>query len=459
MKIAKRVEKIINSATIKPGSVIYIAGNAATPQVLLRQLASDSSIRDVQTLSVLLLGDIAELFSKEACERMKHRIIFNGPHSREAMNCGWARYQLIHLSDIPKQLREYIRPNVVLLSVSGPDNGGNYSLGTTVEGVKAAVESARASNGLVIAERNANMPFVLGTTLHETEIDFLIDTNYELPVSPVHTPDERSKRIGDLIAELYIDDGTTLQYGIGEVPEAVTEAIIRKGVKDLGIYTELFADAMRSLVERGIVTNKYLRNNFSVSSIFLAGSKAGYEWLDFNSSVQSRPSDQTNNVMFVSQQPKMTAINGAIGVDLHGNIWADSLNARQIYSGIGGQADFLRGSYLSKGGIPIIAMKSTTDNGQSKILDMCPQGITTTAIAADPVVIVTENGAFNPHGLTIAEHAVGIAHLAAEEFRENLLRTIYDSGAFHKPKDALKDVVKKGFISYDDVFGNSQVAE
>lgn len=452
MKIVKRVEKAINSSTIKPGSVIYIGGNAATPQVLLKQLAIDSSIKDVQTLSVLLLGDIAELFSKEACERIKHRIIFNGPHSREAMNCGWARYQLIHLSDIPKQLKDYIKPNVVLTSVSGPDNGGNYSLGTTVEGVKAAVESARATGGIVIAERNANMPFVLGTTIHESDIDFLIDTNYDLPESPVHTPDERSRRIGDLIAELYIEDGTTLQYGIGEVPEAVTDAIVRKGVKDLGIYTELFADAMRSLVEKGIVTNKHLRNNFSVSSIFLAGSKKGYEWLDFNSSIQSRPCSQTNNVMFISQQPKMTAINGAIGVDLHGNIWADSLNARQIYSGIGGQADFLRGSYLSEGGVPIIAMKSTTDKGQSKIVDMCPQGITTTAIAADPVVIVTENGAFNPRGLTIAEHAVGIAHLAAKEYRDQLLKKIYDSKAFHKPQLALKEVVKKGFISYDDVF-------
>jgi acyl-CoA hydrolase len=457
MKIVKRAEKAVNSSTIKPGSVIYIGGNAATPQVLLRQLATDSSIRDVQTLSVLLLGDIAELFSKEACERIKHRIIFNGPHSREAMNCGWARYQLIHLSDIPRQLKEYIKPNVVLTSVSGPDNGGNYSLGTTVEGVKAAVESARATGGIVIAERNANMPFVLGTTIHENEIDFLIDTNYDLPKSPVHMPDERSRRIGDLIAELYIQDGTTLQYGIGEVPEAVTDAIVKKGVKNLGIYTELFADAMRSLVDKGIVTNKYLTNNFSVSTLFLSGSKEGYEWLDFNSSIQSRPCNQTNNVMFISKQPKMTAINGAIGVDLHGNIWADSLNARQIYSGIGGQADFLRGSYLSEGGVPIIAMKSTTDKGQSKILDMCPQGITTTAIAADPVVIVTENGAFNPRGLTIAEHAVGIAHLAAEEYRDQLLKKIYDSKAFHKPQQALKEVVKKGFIAYEDVFSNPEL--
>jgi 4-hydroxybutyrate CoA-transferase len=454
MKIVKKVEWAVNSSTLPPGSIIYIAGNAATPQVLLRQLASDTSIRDVETLSLLLLGDIAELFSKESCERINHRIIFNGPHSREAMNKGWTRYQLIHLSDIPNQLLKYIRPNVVLLTVAGPDNGGNYSLGTTVEGVRAAIDSARASKGLVIAERNVNMPFVLGTTVHYSEIDYLIETNYELPHTPVHTMDERASRIGDLIAELYINDGCTLQYGIGEVPEAVTQAIINKGVKDLGIWTELFADAMRGLVDKGIVTNKYLSHGFSVSSIFLANSKEGYQWLDFNSSVQSRPSNRTNSAMLIAQQPRMISINSAIGADLHGNIWADSMNAREIYGGIGGQVDFIRGSYQSEGGIPIIAMKSTTDKGQSKIMDMCPQGITTTAIPADPVVIVTENGAFDPRGLTIAEHAVGIAHLAADEYKEQLLREIYDSNVFHKPQEALKEVHRKGFISYDDVFGN-----
>ena len=455
MKIVKRVEWAVNSTNIPPGSIIYIAGNAATPQVLLRQLAADTSIRDVDTLSLLLLGDIAGLFSQETCERIRHRIIFNGPHSREAMNKGWARYQLIHLSDIPNQLSKYIRPNVVFLTVAGPDNGGNYSLGTTVEGVRAAIDSAKVNKGLVVAERNASMPFILGTTVHQTEIDYLIETNYELPHTPVHTMDDRATKIGDLIAELYIKDGCTIQYGIGEVPEAVTQAIIRKGVKDLGIWTELFADAMRSLVEKGIVTNKHMAQGFSVSSIFLANSREGYQWLDFNSSVQSRPSNRTNNVMMIAQQPHMISINSAIGADLHGNIWADSMHAREIYGGIGGQVDFIRGSYQSEGGIPIIAMKSTTEKGQSKIMDMSPMGITTTAIPADPVVIVTENGAFDPRGLTIAEHAVGIAHLAAEEYKEQLLRQIYDSNVFYKPKEALKDVIRKGFVSYEDVFGHN----
>lgn len=449
MKVVKSVDQIINKTYIKPGSVIYAAGNAAAPQIMLRQLARDPNIYDVELLSVLLLGELGELFTDVACQKIKHRIIFSGPHSREALNKGRATYQLMHLSDIPRQVRNYIKPNVAMFSVSGPDKGGNYSYGTTVEGVQSAVHSIRENGGIVIVERNKQMPFVLGTTLHESEIDFMLDTDYQLPISPVHQPDEVARKIARLVTEYFISDGSTLQYGIGEVPEAVTEAILEKGLKDLGIYTELFADAMRKLIEAGVVTNRYLDVNFSIASIFLAADKEGYEWLSYNSSVQSRPCNITNNILSIASQPKMIAINSAIGVDLHGNIWADSLRGRQVYSGIGGQADFLRGSYLSEGGYAIIAMKSTTAKGLSKILDMCPEGITTTAIAADPVIIVTENGAFDPRGLNIAEHAVGIAHLAEPETRERLLKMIFESPEFHKPREALRGKAPKGFIPYE----------
>jgi len=451
MKIVQRVEEAINPLNITKGSVIYSAGNAATPQVLLRQMAADPYIYNVEMLSVLLLGDVGKLFDSEVCKRITHRVIFNGPHSREAMNTGGASYQLIHLSDIGHQMREFIKPNVVLLSVSGPDNGGNFSYGTTVEGCKGAVDSVRENGGIIIAERNVKMPFVLGTTIHQSEISYLLETDYELPVSPVHEPDDLARRIAKIITELYVKDGSTLQYGIGEVPEAVTDAIIQKGVKDLGIHTELFADAMRKLVEKGIVTNKYLDFNFSTGSIFLAKDQAGYDWMDYNSSIQSRASDFTNYIPNIARIPKMLAINSAIGVDLHSNVWADSLNATRIYSGIGGQADFLRGSYLSKGGVPIIAMKSTTSKGESKIMIKCPEGITTSAIAADPVVIVTEQGAFDPRGCNIAEHAVGIAYLAKENCREKLLKYIYESKEYHKPQSALKGKPPKGFTTYDMV--------
>ncbi len=147
----------------------------------------------------------------------------------------------------------------------------------------------------------------------------------------------------------------------------------------------------------------------------------------------------------------MVAINSAIGVDLHGNIWADSLNATQIYSGIGGQSDFLRGAYLSEGGVPIIALKSSTSEGSPKILDKSPEGISATATAADPVVIVTEHGAFDPRGLSICERAVGIAHLAEPEVRERLLKHIYDSPRFHTPRQSLNDRRPKGFFPCEDL--------
>ncbi|MCP4687857.1 MAG: acetyl-CoA hydrolase/transferase family protein [Desulfobacterales bacterium] len=449
MKKVKRVEEVVNSSIIRPGSRIYCAGNAATPRDLLKQIVSDDSIRDVEILSVLLLGDLDGLFSRETCARITHRVIFNGPLSRKAVNKGWAKYQLLHLSDIPGQVRGRLKPNVVFLSVSGPDNGGNYSLGTSVEAVLAAIQSARENNGLVIVERNEKMPFVLGSTIHETEIDYLVDSDYDPPVSPVKKPDQRAKRIADLIGKLYIEDGSTLQYGIGEVPEAVTDSIIEKGVRDLGIRTELFADAMRTLVEKGIVTNRRLENSFSIATLFLSGSGEGYAWLNYNSSVQGRPSDQTNSILNIARHPKMVAINSAIGVDLHGNIWADSLDARRIYSGVGGQADFLRGAYLSDGGRPIIALKSTTRKGLSKIMTHCPEGITTTAIAADPVIIVTEYGALDPRGLSLGEHAIGVAHLAEPAIRETLLKHIYESEEFHRTSGTLKEKTPKGFFPYE----------
>lgn len=451
MKKVKHVSDVINPTYIKQGSMIYTAGNAAAPQVLLRQLAKDPYIYNVDLLSVLLLGDIAELFAPEVCQRIKHRIIFSGPHSRDQLNNGLATYQLMHLSDIPNQVERYLKPNICLFTVSGPDNGGNYSYGTTVEGVQSAVHSIRQNGGLVIVERNAKMPFVLGTTIHESEIDFMVDTDYPLPASPVHQPDETARKIGKIVTNLYISNGSTLQYGLGEVPEAVTDAIIDKGVKDIGIYTELFSDAMRKLVEKGVVTNRYLEVNFSTASIFLASDQKGYDWLNFNSSVQSRPCNITNSIVNIAKQHKMIAINSAIGVDLHGNIWADSLRGREVYSGIGGQADYLRGSYLSEYGYAIIAMKSTTSSGVSKIMDLCPEGITTTAISADPVVIVTEYGAFDPRGLNMVEHAVGIAHLAEPKERARLLKLIYDSPEFHKPREALKNKLPKGFIPYEAV--------
>jgi acyl-CoA hydrolase len=451
MKKVKSASDIINATYIKPGSMIYTAGNAATPQVLLRQLAKDPYIYNVDLLSVLLLGDIAELFTPETCQRIKHRIIFSGPHSREQLNKGLATYQLMHLSDIPNQVQRYLKPNICLFQVSGPDNGGNYSYGTTVEGVQSAVHSIRENGGLIIVENNAKMPFVLGTTIHESEIDFMLETDYPLPASPVHQPDETSRRIGKIVTNLYISNGSTLQYGLGEVPEAVTDAIIENGLKDIGIYTELFSDAMRKLVEKGIITNRYLGVNFSIASIFLAMDQKGYDWYNFNSSVQSRPCNITNSITNIARQHKMTAINSAIGVDLHGNIWADSLRGREVYSGIGGQADFLRGSYLSEYGYAIIAMKSTTSSGVSKIMDLCPEGITTTAISADPVVIITEQGAFDPRGLNMVEHAVGIAHLAEPETCAKLLKKIYESPEFHKPREALKNKLPKGFTPYDAV--------
>ncbi len=461
MKTVSKVEEVINSTIIKPGSIIYTAGNAAAPQELLLQMAHDETIRDVDVYSVLLLGDrLKDLFTEDVCQRITHRVIFNGRLTQQAVNAGWAKYHPMHLSEIPRYAISGSGVDIVLVSVAGPDRGGNYSLGTTVEAVAAAILAARRKGGLVIAERNKKMPFVLGTTIPEEHIDYLLDSDYPLPASPVKEPDNRAVRIAEIIASLYIEDGSgdtpgsTLQYGIGEVPEAVTTAILKKGIRDLGIHTELFSSAMRKLIQAGAVSNRWKRPvNFSISSIFLAEDQQGYDWLNCNSSVQSRPCDYTNSVFQIAAQPKMVTINGAMGVDLHGNIWADSLDARKIYSGVGGQADFIRGAQYSEGGVAIIAMKSTTKNSISKVVDRCPAGITTTGIPADQVIVVTEYGAFDPRGLSLGERAVGIAHLAAPGERDNLLRIIHENPAFHKPDLGLHHGIPKGFTPYDEAVG------
>lgn len=456
MKVVSKPEDVINPGIIKPGSVIYASGNAAPAQELLLQLAKDLSITDIEMYGILLLGEkLKPLFSRERCQTLTHRVIFNSYLTRAAVNHGWAKYHPMHLSDVPRYILSKIKPNIVILTVSGPDPAGNYSLGTTVEAVPAAIRSARRQGGLVIAEHNKQMPFVLGSTIPKSYIDYLLETDYALPVSPVHNPDEVAQRIGDIIAALYIKDGSgsepgsTLQYGIGEVPEAVTSAILRKGFKDLGIHTELFASAMIRLMQQEVVTNRWKPDiNFAISSIFLAENKEEYDWLNFNSSVQSRPSDFTNSVFEIAQLPRMVTINSAIGVDLHGNIWADSLDARKIYSGVGGQSDFIRAARFSQDGVAIIAMKSMTRDGISKIVDRAPAGITTTATPSDAVILVTENGAFDPRGLSLGERAVGIAHLASPNERDALLKMIYDNPAFHKPNEALKKGVP-GFTPYE----------
>lgn len=451
-----RAEDVINPLLIQPGSVIYASGNAATPQVLLEQLGADLSIKHVDMYSVLPLGKrITGLFSEKRCRDLTHRVIFNSRITREAVNNGWAYYHPLHLSEIPRYIHSHINPNVVLLSVNGPDRAGNYSLGTTVEGVLAAIQYANKNGGIVVAERNEQMPFVLGTTIPEGAIDYIIDVDYPLPASPIHEPDNTASRIGEIIAALYIRDGSrdepgsTLQYGIGEVPEAVTDAILKKGVKDLAIHTELLADAMVRLITKGVVTNRWKKHlNFSVSSIFLGENQEAYDWLHCNSSVQSRPCNYTNSVYKISEQPRMVAINSAIGVDLHGNIWADSLDARKIYSGVGGQSDFIRGAQYSEGGVAIIALKSTTSQGLSKIVDRCPAGITTTATPFDKVIIVTEYGALDPRGLSLGERAVGIANLAHPSERDNLLKMITDSPEFHKPDTTAGET--PGFTPYEE---------
>lgn len=465
------LDDALNIDTIKPKdgrkAEIYFSGNAATPKFLLEKLVEITQSGELPkdfaniygVLPLMNKGDLVnELFLPPVTSSIRPNMFFPGPLVREAINSGRAYYQNKHLSDIADNLINSIRPNVVLLTVNGPDNGGNYSLGTTVEGVLAAVHYAHENGGVVIAEMNHNMPKINGSTIPEKMINFLIESNNPLPISPVKSPDERAKKIGEIIAALYIHNNSCIQYGIGEVPEAVSDAILLKGVKELGIHTELFADAMIRLHQAGIVTNEHKKFDIgiSTSSIFLAKDKKGYEWLGDNACVQSKPSEYTNNILIIAQQPNMVSINGAIAVDLNGAVCADMARNRYIINGTGGWVNFNTGAYLSDGGTPIVALKSTTlRRGEeiSKIVDSLESGINHTGRSVDPFVIVTEHGAVDKKYLSHGQFALAIAYLAGPtEYRENLLRIIYDSKSpFTHPSKPLKDnEYPKGFIPYAD---------
>ena len=205
MKVISKPEDAINSTNIKPGSVIYASGNAAPAQELLLQLARDLTIKDIDLYSILLLGErLKPLFSEERCQSLTHRVIFNSHLTRRAVNKGWAKYHPMHLSEVPKYIRTHVKPNIVILTVSGPDPAGNYSLGTTVEGVPAAIQAARRQGGLIIAEHNRQMPFVLGSTIPRDYIDYLLEKASIEEIICIETENkiecELAQRLGNILA-------------------------------------------------------------------------------------------------------------------------------------------------------------------------------------------------------------------------------------------------------------------
>jgi acyl-CoA hydrolase len=403
---------------VKIGDRVYISGNAATPYVLMKALAAQKDVlKDVELVHVLLLGD--DPLSKPEMEgHFRHNSLFVGPADRKAINEGRADYVPIFLHQIPLLFYSGQMPlDVALLHVSPPDEHGFVSLGVEVLASKAAAETAK----IVIAQINDRMPRVLGDSfLHVSRFHKLVEISEPLPQLEKSPFSDVERLIGKYIADL-IEDGSTLQLGIGGIPDAVLAALA--GRRDLGIHTEMLSDGVMEAIESGIVTGS--KKSFHPSKVvitFALGSQRLYDFIDNNPVIEAHPTDYVNHPFNVARNDNMIAINSAIEVDITGQVCSDSIGTF-IYSGFGGQVDFIRGAAHSKGGKPIIALPSTAKDGEmTRIVPFLKKGAGVVTTRGDVRTIVTEYGVAQLWGKNLMERTKALINIAHPKFRPDLIR-------------------------------------
>ncbi|MCC6179300.1 MAG: acetyl-CoA hydrolase/transferase family protein [Chloroflexi bacterium] len=403
-------------AVVESGNRVFIHGAAATPRTLVAELGRRlPALTDVETVSIHTNGP-APYAAPEAEGHARHRALFIGANVREAVNAGRADYVPIFLSDIPALFCNGALPiDVALLNISPPDEHGYCSLSTSIDIAKAAAETARC----VIAQINVAMPRTLGDSfIHADRIDYAIMVDEPPFDEPPTTPTDDERRIGEHIAEM-VENGSTLQLGIGAIPNAAAAALRDK--RDLGVHTELFSDGIVNLVEAGVVTGacKDIHPRKIVSS-FVVGSNKVYRFVHNNPGVELHPIDYTNDTSIIRRLKKMVTINSAIEVDLTGQVCADSIGD-YFYSGVGGQMDFMRGAALSPGGKPIIALLSTAKRGTvSRLVPTLRPGAGVVTSRAHVHYVVTEHGVAYLHGRSIRERARSLIGIADPAFRDEL---------------------------------------
>ncbi len=402
-------------AAVESGHRIYYSGNAATPFPLIDALTlRDGELKNIQLNHVLLIGE--DPIKPEHEGKFRHNSLFVGPADRAAINEGRADYVPVFLHQIPRLFRDGVIPlDIAIIQVSPPDEHGFCSFGVEILATKAAADCAR----LVIAQVNENMPRVLGDSfIHISQMSHIVEHTAPLPQLPPHEITGVEQQIAKHIAPL-IPDGATLQLGIGGIPDAVLKEI--EGKKDLGIHTEMVSDGVMEAVEKGIITGrrKSLHPGKAVIT-FAFGSQQLYEYLHNNPMFEAHPCEYVNNPFTVSQNDNIVAINSALEVDLTGQICSDSIGPR-IYSGFGGQVDFIRGAAQSKGGRPIIALAATARNGQvSRIVNFLKEGAGVVTTRADVHYVVTEFGVAHLFGRNLRERAEALIGIAHPDFRDEL---------------------------------------
>jgi len=419
----------------------YVGSNAATPTSTIEALTETVKAKSLRLpflkmVHLLLQGPVPYV-EKGLQDRVMTYSIFSTGDVRTAANEGRAYYlpcTLANLDSLIGKDRSF-EPDVVLIKVRKNELTGEYSLGLSVEAIHTAIDHAE----VVIAELDDSMPFTQGQSVVDAQsIDYVIEAGVK-PVYDFAPPDfsnlsPEEMRIGELITEHFIEDGITLQAGIGKIPDAVVGTIRDAGYKDLGVQTELYGDGLMLLQKEGIVTNRKKKVNMGYSTTSLVmGSKKLYDYVHMRTGVQMRPSAYTNAAETVRNNSPFISVNTAIGVDLMGNVWADFIDPRRYYSGVGGQPDFIRALNDRVYGTPIIAMQSVTGKGASKVTKMHPAGVSLTASGYDGVVIVTEYGIADLREMTSGEKALAIASIAHPEFRDDMLRHVYEDPLYTKP--------------------------
>ncbi len=401
---------------IKSGDRVFIHGSAATPRVLLNKLLDRApELNDVELTSISTYGDI-NWNRPEVLDSFYLNSLFVSGNVREWANGSQGNYVPVFLSEIPGLFREGILPlDVAIVHVSPPDQHGYCTLGTSVDAALSAVRNAP----IVIAQVNPRMPRVLGDgIIHYSQFTAMVEVDSPLPEVDYSTGvDAVAERIGTHVAGL-IEDGATLQMGIGSIPDAVLAQL--SGHRSLGIHTEMFSDGLVPLVEKGIVTNEFkkVRPGKIVSS-FILGTQKVYDFANNNPYVSCMDVAFVNDSDIIRRNPKVVAINSAIEVDLTGQICADSIGTLQ-YSGIGGQMDFMRGASLSEGGKPVIAIPSTTKKGISRIVPFLKQGAGVVTTRGHVHYVVTEYGVVNLYGRNMDQRARLLISIAHPDHREAL---------------------------------------
>jgi acyl-CoA hydrolase len=401
------------------GMRVFVHGASATPTPLLTAMVARGDLEDVRLYHLHTEGDAP--FAAADCDgRFRSISFFTGPPLRKPIEEGRADFMPIFLSDIPALFTTGRLPlDAALVQVSPPDRHGLCTLGTSVDIARAAADSAR----LLIAEVNERMPRTHGNTVIPfSRLDAFIHTDRPLHQRPPDPEDEVSGRIGAIIADL-VEDGSALQMGIGAIPDAVLGRLRHK--RDLGIHTETFSDRLIDLVEAGAVTNRLKSvHPGRIVTCFVGGSQRLFDFVHENPQVEFHGSDRTNDTQLIRKNDRTVAINSALQIDLTGQVCADSIGHR-IYSGIGGQMDFIRGAALSRGGKPIVALPSTAAKGTvSRIVAELNPGAGVVTTRGHVHWIVTEYGAVNLHGMTLRERGEALISIAHPDFRVELRRRL-----------------------------------